>query len=65
MLKFDAEKVAKKAKKHQNYQISQNFVLFFHTETIISFMYFDFPQTKRKLFTNKIWKIVFSGPNVF
>ena len=58
-----AKKVAKKAKNRQKYQISQNFVLLFYTETTISFLHFDFPQTKRKQFTIKIWKIVFSGPN--
>jgi len=58
-----AKKVAKKAKKRQKYQILQNFVLFFYTETTISFMYFDFPPRKHKQFTIKIWKIVFPGLN--
>lgn len=40
-----AKKVAKMAKKRQKYQISQNFVLLFYTETTISFLHFDFPQT--------------------
>ena len=57
-----AKKVAKMAKKRQKYQISQNFVLSFYAETTISFLHFDFPQTKHKQFTIKIWKIVLSGP---